>query len=244
MADRDPDTQSETAKRIPIWDRPTRVFHWVLAILFVVCFVSGRNGQFDIHIPAGQALLVLVVARILWGLVGSETSQLAGLVRSPATILAYIRTVPRREPDRYGGHNPLGGLSVVAMLALLLLQTGLGLFAADVDGLHEGPLSFLVSYDLAREASELHAIVVDILLGLVGLHLAAILFHLIYKRRKPHRRDGDRARAGAGRVQRAAHRGRRTGGPRPGGRGRYRDRRDRAGPESVLSRADPCFQRF
>ena len=182
MADRDPDTQGEAARRIPIWDRPTRVFHWVLAILFVVCFVSGRNGEFDIHIPAGQALLVLVVARIVWGLVGSETSRLATLVRSPATILAYVRTVPRRVPDRYGGHNPLGGLSVVAMLALLLLQTGLGLFAADVDGLHEGPLSFLVSYDLAREASELHAIVVDILLGLVGLHLAAILFHLVYKR--------------------------------------------------------------
>ena len=182
MADGESGTQGETAKKIPIWDRPTRIFHWVLAILFVVCFMSGSRGQFDIHIPAGQALLVLVVARIVWGLVGSETSRLARLVRSPATILAYVRTVPRRAPDRYGGHNPLGGLSVVAMLALLLLQTGLGLFAADVDGLHEGPLSFLVSYDLAREASGLHAVVVDILLVLVGLHLAAILFHLIYKR--------------------------------------------------------------
>ena len=182
MADRESGAQGESTRRIPIWDRPTRVFHWVLAILFVVCFVSGSRGAFDIHIPAGQALLVLVVARILWGLVGSETSRLARLVRSPATILAYVRAVPRREPDRYGGHNPLGGLSVIAMLALLLLQTGLGLFAADVDGLHEGPLSFLVSYDLAREASELHALVVDILLGFVGLHLAAILFHLVYKR--------------------------------------------------------------
>ena len=182
MADRESGAQGESTRRIPIWDRPTRIFHWVLAILFVVCFVSGSRGAFEIHIPAGQALLVLIVARILWGLVGSETSRLARLVRSPATILAYVRTVPRREPDRYGGHNPLGGLSVVAMLALLLLQTGLGLFAADVDGLHEGPLSLLVSYDLAREASELHALVVDILLGLVGLHLAAILFHLIYKR--------------------------------------------------------------
>ena len=182
MADRESGAQGESTRRIPIWDRPTRIFHWVLAILFVVCFVSGSRGAFEIHIPAGQALLVLVVARILWGFVGSETSRLARLVRSPATILAYVRTVPRREPDRYGGHNPLGGLSVIAMLALLLLQTGLGLFAADVDGLYEGPLSLLVSYDLAREASELHALVVDVLLVFVGLHLAAILFHLIYKR--------------------------------------------------------------
>ncbi len=182
MANEDSDALGETVRKAPIWDRPTRIFHWLLAILFVICYVSGSQGRFDIHIPAGQALLVLVVARIVWGFVGSETSRLLALFRSPATVLAYLRTVPRRVPDRYGGHNPLGGFSVLAMLGLLLLQTGLGLFAADVDGLNEGPLSFLVSYDLAREASGLHALVVDILLVLVGLHLAAILFHLVYKR--------------------------------------------------------------
>lgn len=182
MADEDSGAQGETTRRVLIWDRPTRIFHWVLAILFVVCFVSGSRGRFDIHIPAGQALLVLIVARIAWGFVGSQTARLHRLVRSPATVLAYIRELPRRAPDRYGGHNPLGGLSVLAMLLMLLLQTGLGLFAADIDGLHEGPLSLLVSYDLARQASDLHAIVVDILLVLVGLHLAAILFHLVYKR--------------------------------------------------------------
>ena len=169
-------------RRIRVWDRPTRIFHWLLVILFVVCFISGRQERFDIHIVAGQALLVLVVARILWGIVGSETSRLHRLVRSPAEIAAYVRVIFRRAPDRHAGHNPLGGLSVVAMLAALLLQTGLGLFAADVDGLHEGPLSFLVSYDLARQASDLHGLVVDILLALVVLHLAAIAFHLLYKR--------------------------------------------------------------
>ena len=182
MANEESGAQDETSRRALIWDRPTRIFHWVLAILFVVCFVSGSQGRFDIHIPAGQALLVLVVARIFWGIVGSETARLVGLFRSPATVISYLRTVPRRVPDRYGGHNPLGGFSVLAMLGLLLLQACLGLFAADVDGLNEGPLSFLVSYDLAREASGLHALVVDVLLVLVGLHLAAILFHLVYKR--------------------------------------------------------------
>ena len=172
----------DATRRIRVWDRPTRIFHWLLVILFVVCFMSGRQGRFDIHIVAGQALLVLVVARVLWGIVGSDTSRLRRLVRSPAEIAAYVRTVFRRAPDRHAGHNPLGGLSVLAMLAALLLQAGLGLFAADVDGLHEGPLSFLVSYDLAREAAELHGLVVDILLVLVALHLAAIAFHLLYKR--------------------------------------------------------------
>ena len=86
---------------------------------------------------------------------------------------AYVRTLATRAPGDHLGHNPLGGLSVVAMLLALLLQVGLGIFAVDTDGLYEGPLSFLVSYDAAREAAELHGRVVDVLLVLVGLHLAA-----------------------------------------------------------------------
>ena len=171
-------------RRVRIWDRPTRIFHWVLVVLVVVCFLSGRNGRFDIHIPAGQALLVLVFARVLWGFAGSEPSRFRAFVRPVRVIAAYVRTLARRAPGHYPGHNPLGGLSVVAMLLVLLLQAGLGIFAIDVDGLHEGPLSFLVSYDAARQAAELHAVVVDALLILVVLHLVAIAFHRLWKRER------------------------------------------------------------
>ena len=170
--------------KVRIWDLPTRIFHWVLAVLVVVCYLSGDNGRFDIHIPAGQALLVLVLARVLWGFAGSEPSRFRAFVRPLREIAAYVRTLGKRAPGHHPGHNPLGGLSVVAMLAVLLLQAGLGIFAVDVDGYNEGPLSFLVSYDAAREAAELHGDVVDILLILVGLHLAAILFYRVFKREK------------------------------------------------------------
>ena len=166
----------------PIWDRPTRIFHWVLVLLVVVCYLSGRNGRFDIHIPAGQALLVLVAARIVWGFAGSASSRFRAFIRPVREIAAYLPTMLRREPDGRAGHNPLGGLSVAAMLLVLAAQASLGLFAVDVDGLNDGPLSFLVSYDAAREAAELHAMVVDGLLILVGLHVLAVLFHLLYKR--------------------------------------------------------------
>ena len=172
----------EGPREAPVWDRPTRVFHWVLVALVVVCYLSGRNGRFDIHIPAGQALLVLVVARILWGFAGSASSRFRAFIRPVREIAAYLPTLVRREPDGRAGHNPLGGLSVVAMLMVLVVQASLGLFAVDVDGFNDGPLSFLVSYDAAREAAELHAMVVDGLLILVGLHIAAVLFHLVYKR--------------------------------------------------------------
>ena len=170
--------------KVRIWDLPTRIFHWVLAVLVVVCYLSGDNGRFDIHIPAGQALLVLVLARVLWGFAGSEPSRFRAFVRPLREIAAYVRTLGKRAPGHHPGHNPLGGLSVVAMLAVLLLQAGLGIFAVDVDGYNEGPLSFLVSYDAAREAADLHGDVVDILLILVGLHLAAILFYRVFKRER------------------------------------------------------------
>ena len=170
--------------RVRIWDRPTRTFHWVLVVLVVVCYVSGDNGRFDVHVPAGQALLVLVLARVLWGFVGSEPSRFRAFVRPLREVVSYLPTLAKRAPGRHPGHNPLGGLSVVAMLLVLLLQAGLGVFAVDVDGLHEGPLSFAVSYDAARTAADLHEDLVDVLLVLVGLHLAAILFYRLYKREK------------------------------------------------------------
>lgn len=167
--------------KVRIWDRPTRIFHWVLVVLVVVCYVSGDNGRFDVHVPAGQALLVLVLARVLWGFAGSEPSRFRAFVRPLREVASYLPTLAKRAPGRHPGHNPLGGLSVVAMLLALLLQAGLGVFAVDVDGLHEGPLSFVVSYDAARTAADLHGRLVDVLLVLVGLHLAAILFHRLYK---------------------------------------------------------------
>ena len=169
-------------REAPVWDRPTRIFHWVLMLLVVVCYLSGRNGRFDIHIPAGQALLVLVAARILWGFMGSASSRFRAFIRPVGEIAAYLPTMLRRTPDGRAGHNPVGGLSVAAMLVILAAQAGLGLFAVDVDGLYDGPLSFLVSYDAARETAALHGLVVDALLILVGLHVAAVLFHLFYKR--------------------------------------------------------------
>ncbi len=172
----------EPGRPVRIWDRPTRVFHWVLVVLFIVCYVSGDRGRFDIHIMAGQALLILVVARIIWGFTGSATARFRQFLRPPGMILAHVRSLGERRPGHDSGHNPLGGLSVVLMLSVLVIHTGSGLFAVDVDGWNEGPLSHLVSYEAARNASGVHAVTVDVLLALVALHLAAVGFHWVYKR--------------------------------------------------------------
>ena len=109
-------TNPESGRPVRVWDRPTRVFHWVLVVLFIVCYVSGDRGRFDIHIVAGQALLILVVARIIWGFVGSDTARFRHFLRPPGEAMAHVRTLGERRPGHDVGHNPLGGLSVVAML--------------------------------------------------------------------------------------------------------------------------------
>ncbi|WP_025770294.1 cytochrome b/b6 domain-containing protein [Thioalkalivibrio sp. HK1] len=166
-----------------VWDRPTRIFHWLLAFLFVLCYISGDRGHFDIHLLAGQALTVLVLTRILWGFLGSDSALFRNFLRPPQEIVAYLSTMFfRSQPDRAIGHNPLGGLAVAAMLLLLMVHCALGIFAENVDGYASGPLAFLIDYEKAQQIAKWHEETANALLVLVALHLAAILFHLLYKR--------------------------------------------------------------
>jgi cytochrome b len=127
-------------------------------------------------------VLMLVSFRLLWGFVGTGSARFGQFVKGPRAVWAYVR--PRGAlPEKALGHNPLGGWSVLALLALLALMIVTGLFAVDVDGLESGPLSYLVSFDQGRAAAELHEFSFNLLLAMVALHVGAILFYLVVKRR-------------------------------------------------------------
>jgi cytochrome b len=157
-----------------IWDAPTRLFHWTLAGLIAFSWWSAEEEHFDWHIWSGIAVLTLIVFRLLWGLFGSSTARFANFIRGPRGVLAYLRDMRGWRPV---GHTPLGALSVVAMLGALAVQVGLGLFSIDKDGLYEGPLAHFVSLDLSEEIADLHEDWFNVILVLVGLHVAAILFY-------------------------------------------------------------------
>lgn len=165
--------------RARVWDLPTRLCHWGIALLIPLLWWSAEEGRLDIHIPAGLTMLGLVLFRLLWGLAGGSTARFAGFVRGPRAILAYLKGEVPGSP----GHNPLGAVSVVVMLAALVVQVGLGLFASDEDGLSPGPLAHFVSYDTSERITDLHESLFNLLLALIALHLAAILFYLIVRRR-------------------------------------------------------------
>lgn len=163
----------------PVWDLPTRLFHWLLVGLIAFSWWSGENHEMEWHRWSGYAILFLLVFRLYWGLFGGRTARFAHFVRGPGAAFAYLRGV--RQADV--GHNPLGGWSVIAMLAILIAMVTAGLFAVDVDGLESGPLADHVSFDAGRWASDMHSLIFNLLMGLIVLHVAAILFYLVARRR-------------------------------------------------------------
>lgn len=168
--------------RARLWDGPTRLVHWAIVILVVFAWWSAEAGRMDWHRLAGYAVLGLLVFRLIWGFAGSASARFASFVKGPAATLAYLRTLPSRAKADVPGHNPLGTWSVLAILAVLIAQVVTGLFAVDVDDIEAGPLSDRVSFDLGRRFAHWHHWTFWALEALVALHLAAIVFYLVYKR--------------------------------------------------------------
>lgn len=170
-------TEAGDIAPVRVWDLPTRLFHWALVALIAFSWWSGEEELTGWHMWSGYAVLALLVFRIVWGFVGSSTARFANFVTGPRTIAGYLRNVKGWAGV---GHNPLGALSLVAILVILAVQVTTGLFQTDDDGLVEGPLAPLVGYDLAEAAHDLHETSFDVLLVLIGIHVAAILGYRLF----------------------------------------------------------------
>lgn len=165
---------ADAALAVPVWDLPVRLVHWALVALIAFSWWSAEYGEIEWHVRSGLAILGLLLFRILWGVFGSSTARFAGFVRGPRRVIAYLR-----DPAGWSGagHSPLGALSVIALLGLMLLQVWFGLFLSDEDGVVTGPLNRLVSFESAEKSHEIHELLFNVLLGFIALHLAAILFY-------------------------------------------------------------------
>jgi len=163
---------------VRVWDLPVRLFHWSLALLVVFQFTSGYIGGNVMrwHMVGGYTILALVLFRVSWGVAGSTTARFSNFLAGPRVALAFGRRLLSGGPAPHAGHNPLGGWMVVALLAVLAVQAGTGLFAND-DIATEGPLATLVSKAASDRLTAIHHVNHDLLLALVALHIAAVLYH-------------------------------------------------------------------
>jgi cytochrome b len=165
-------------QRIRLWDLPTRIFHWLLAICVIAALVSGQIGGklIELHAKIGLVIVGLVAFRLVWGFAGSTYARFAHFFPSPARIKAYLNGEWRGL-----GHNPLGALSVLTLIFLLAAQVLTGLFAND-DIAFVGPLYDLIDRALSDRLTGIHHLVSDLLIGLAVLHVAAIAFHVRIKK--------------------------------------------------------------
>ncbi|MFU2489671.1 cytochrome b/b6 domain-containing protein [Thauera sp. WH-1] len=164
--------------RVRVWDLPTRLFHWLLAALAVAAYVTGQLGgsYMEWHGRVGIAIVGLLSFRLVWGVIGSTYARFSDFVPGPAHLWAHLR-------GHWSGlgHNPLGALSVIALLGVMLYQAVTGLFSND-EIAFSGPLRALVSSDTSNWLSGLHRQNYWPIIILVGLHVGAVLFYALVKK--------------------------------------------------------------
>jgi len=146
---------------ILVWDAPVRVFHWLLVLCFAGAFVTAESERLRLlHVTLGYTAGGLVVFRLLWGLVGTRHARFAAFVRGPRAVVRYLASLPRARPEHHVGHNPAGALAIVAMLVAVTTIVASGL---------------AVYNDLGGQVfEELHEGAANLMLAIVGLHVAAV----------------------------------------------------------------------
>ena len=176
-----PSSADRSLQAVRVWDLPTRVFHWLLALAVVGMVITGKIGGNALawHFRIGYLVMGLLLFRLLWGFVGGHWSRFARFVYSPGTVLRYLRGQGRPDEHLDVGHSPLGAFSVFALLFFLALQVGTGLVADD-EIATQGPLNRFVSAATASSATHWHKGAGQaILIVLVLLHVGAIVYYRV-----------------------------------------------------------------
>lgn len=167
--------QASAKQAVKVWDLPVRLTHWSFAALVPAMWMTAENSQWGWHMRLGHVLLALLLFRIFWGLIGTDTARFANFVKGPLKVIQYLRGDYDR--DRAIGHNPLGALAVVALLGVMLAQVSMGLFSGDPYDGATGPLNALVGVGTADMLTDWHETFFYIVGGLVLLHITAIAIY-------------------------------------------------------------------
>jgi cytochrome b len=150
------------ARKILIWDAPVRVFHWLMVLSFAGAYLTAESERWRlVHVTLGYTMAGLVAFRLVWGLIGTRHARFSSFVRGPAAIARYLRGLVGGRPEHHAGHNPAGALAIIALLAMTLVVTAAGWATYNEAGGHW--------FD------ELHEGAANVMLGLVGVHVAAVL---------------------------------------------------------------------
>jgi len=148
--------------RILVWDLPVRVFHWLIVLCFAGAYLTAERDSWRlVHVTFGYTMAALVAFRLVWGVVGTRYARFANFVRGPRAVAAYLGDLLRGHAQPSVGHNPAGALAIVALLALAVAVTASG---------------WATYQDLGGHwLEEVHEAAANLMLGMVGLHVAGVL---------------------------------------------------------------------
>lgn len=190
-------------KSVRVWDLPTRLFHWSLVILVTIAWFTGEGEGVAgaIHRYSGEAIAGLLIFRFAWGFSGGEHARFSSFAAPPGAIAAHIKELMSFRAERTLGHNPLGALASLALMATVALVVVTGLFSAGDEG-PSGPFASTFQVDMA----EIHEVLFRILQGLVVLHLTGVAVTSLASRENLVRAmvTGRKRRADDGRFRDAA----------------------------------------
>ena len=156
-----PAGNTRAGRKILVWDAPVRVFHWLMVLCFAGAYITAESEQWRlVHVTLGYTMAGLVAFRIIWGVAGTRYARFSDFVRPPGAVADYLRSLVRRRPRHYTGHNPAGAWAIVALLLLAA--------AVSITG-------WAVDRESSPRLEELHEAAANVMLALVIVHIAAVL---------------------------------------------------------------------
>ena len=161
---------STAPQRILVWDLPTRIFHWSIALCFAGAWLTSESERQQLlHFLFGYSLFGLIAFRLVWGLVGTRYARFAQFVRGPGAVLHYLRALWQRRAEGGVGHNPAGAVAIVLLLAL---------------GLGTALTGWLMASGRAGDAlEEVHEALATAMLVLVGVHVLGVIVSSVLHRK-------------------------------------------------------------
>ncbi len=179
----------EHNNEIKVWDPLVRIFHWSLVVTFFIAFLSGEEWE-SLHVAAGYVVAGLVAFRVVWGFIGTSQARFTDFVRSPATVITYLKDLAAHRARRYLGHNPAGGWMIVALLVSLTLTTLTGMAAHGTFKVASLLIPVAMAYE-GKEAGgeeeegpfgELHEFFAYFTLLLVAVHVVGVIVSSVMHR--------------------------------------------------------------
>jgi cytochrome b len=171
----DENVRGVSLQLVPVWDLPTRIFHWLIVVLVIVAWVTSEEKglAFVLHSLAGYALIAALIFRFAWGFVGGSYARFSSFLQPWPVVASYTKQLIRRKPARYIGHNPLGGWMVILLLIVLAGIVTSGLFARG--GGVAGPWADINIGLSTRQWYEIHEVLFEVLSALIALHIIGVV---------------------------------------------------------------------